>query len=163
MEPLTPPAWADDMNVWFTENSYAEHVGWLPRLWQTMWLEHDNPRQALGCLRHPWFSQTKPTADGEWFSFRAIDRFLCVRQLPIGPIRKLSDWEQLDVGRSILWHPEPDDQMITFAEDRAARLRAQGRGHFDVQHREDGTLWVGREKALRLGPTIAAVRKDCLS
>jgi hypothetical protein len=146
---LTAPLWADDMNLWFTEESYAEHVGLVPRLWQTLWMEHEHPRHARSWLRQPWFSQTKPTANGEWFSFRAIDRFLCVRQLPSGPIRKLSDWEQLDVGRSILWHPEADDGAISLAEGRAARLRRQGRGHFDVQHRDDGTLWVTRTERLQ--------------
>jgi len=143
------PLWADDMNLWFTEDSYAEHVGLVPHLWQTLWIEHESSRAARGCLRQPWFSQTKSTADGEWFSFRAIGRFLCVRQLPSGPIRKLSDWEQLDVGRSILWHPEPDDAEVGLAQGRAARLRAQGRGRFDVHHREDGTLWVGRTERPR--------------
>jgi hypothetical protein len=143
------PLWADDMNLWFTENSYADHLGCLPQLWQTLWLEHESSRHARSWLRHPWFGRTEPTASGEWFSFRAVDRFLCVRQLPSGPILKLSDWEQLDVGRSILWHPEPNDSAVGLAQGRAARLRAQGRGRFDVQHRDDGTLWVSRTERAR--------------
>lgn len=143
---LLLPVWADDANQFFTENSFSEVCDRYPEVpWQAFWIELEQPRAALSWVRNSSDTKARPMPCGAWLKVRAVERFVCIRCLPSGPMYKLSEWDQLDVGRAILWQPEPDDQAVSRAEGSAAYLRAQGRGRFDVQHRDDGTLWIARQ------------------
>lgn len=138
------PAWADEMNLWFADCNDDSWAGRVPDLvWLTFWIEFLSAREASSLARSFYRDyKTRPLPDGAWISGRAVDRYICLRRLPTGPIYKLSEWDQLDTGRVILLHPEPSDEDVSLAEGRASRFRREGRGRFDVQHRDDGTLWV---------------------
>lgn len=142
---LSQPSWADSMNLWF---DHRDLNGWLGRdpaiPWQTLWIEHDCPVEAQSVARCFRFSKLKPTAAGAWMTARPVDRYVCVRQLPSGPIRKLSEWDQLNIGRSILWHPEPDDSEVERAVGRVNYLKDKGRGAFALAMPHNGSLWVQR-------------------
>ncbi|MEG3093168.1 hypothetical protein [Sphingomonas sp. PB1R3] len=60
------------------------------------------------------------------------------------PPRKLAHWEALEAGVAMILCPEPDDDAIDAAISRAARMRAQGRGRFQLFFDNAGALWVTR-------------------
>jgi len=142
---LLIPTWPNNENVldvWPGFNTFPNLAA--PSLWHAHWLEFKNNTEAIaGANRTPAYEK-RPSQQGEWVSRRVAGRFLCMRRLPSGPIMKLSEWEQLEVGMSILWHPEPSASEQDQAKARASYLQGKGRGRFKTQQRADCTLWVSR-------------------
>ena len=138
--------WADEMNRRFDERDVPSWSHWRPEFpWQAMWIECESAEYASSLARSmSGKSHLQADEDGLWHCVRVVGRYTCIRCLPSGPIFKLSEWDQLDVGRSIMLHPEPDAETIRLAQVRVGTLRRAGRGSFDLQRRDDGTLWVTR-------------------
>lgn len=71
-------------------------------------------------------------------------RFLRVYRLQQGPSKKLSDWKQMEHGRTMLINPCADFADVERAERRAKNMHYNGVGRFRCTINDDRALWVER-------------------
>lgn len=86
----------------------------------------------------------------EFYSVRRIGRFVRIRRLARGPVRKLSDWHQLSDGDCMLVHPEPTDEDLQRADSRIWYLAQQGARGYHAILDGAGALWICRGRSNNL-------------
>lgn len=136
------PTWTDDMNL-YTTGEVTMQTAEPPAPFQAHWLELRSPEAAKEFLERAT-KHNGWTRHGYHLSFRQSGRFVCKRRLPCGPVRKLSELDELGVGQSILWNPEATMADLKAGKAQAAALRAKERGEFRWELRDDASLWVAR-------------------
>ncbi|MGA1799280.1 hypothetical protein VH567_10935 [Sphingomonas sp. 4RDLI-65] len=97
--------------------------------WHRRWADADAKRAAC---------------TGIHLQVQTVGALIRTHRLAEGPAKKLSDWKQLTVGRTMLVDPHPDDDRIERATTRVRYMRHKGFGDFRTWTDADGALWVER-------------------
>lgn len=132
-----------DQEAGFSTDTWALGSCDAPPVGQAFWVEHISAKEACAFVRRQrkWFLDW---ADhGMPVELYAAGRFICLRRLRYGPVRKLTMWDQMEKGDEFLLHPEPTSEDIRLAMGRADRFRRAGRKDIHPWIRDhDGTLWL---------------------
>ena len=140
------PTWADDMNMHLPyKGPPFAPFDYFTVPYRAQWFEFPSPSVAQEQVDF-FIGRNGRYRDGQFFTSFAAGVFTCLRRLPYGPVRKLSQWDQLSVGLTILLHPTPTDQEIVQAFNRVTFLKNQRRGWFVPHVRDDGSLWLSRDR-----------------
>lgn len=98
--------------------------------------------QHLKNERHRSFYAAR---DEDFFvQVQTVGRYLRMRRLPEGPVKKLSDWKQLTIDVPMLVNPMATRYDYERALSRANYLRDRGFGIFVPWIDEGNGLWVNR-------------------